>query len=95
MDWLATTTPLPILVIEAEVNRYITYPGQALAYMVGRMELDRLRRHSLERLDDRFDLRSFHDVVLKAGPHPLGAMAGVVHRWVAAGGVPPTKERGQ
>jgi uncharacterized protein (DUF885 family) len=88
MDWLGAHAPLPPVVIEAEVNRYITYPGQALAYMVGRLELVRLRRVASERLGDRFDLRAFHDVVLQAGPLPLPAMAGVVERWTTRGGVP-------
>ncbi len=88
VDWLAAHAPLSQLVVEAEVNRYITYPGQALSYMVGRLELVRLRRDAAERLGDRFDLRTFHDVVLRAGPLPLPAMAGVVARWTARGGGP-------
>ncbi len=90
VDWLGTHVPLPQAVVEAEVNRYVTCPGQALAYMVGRLELVRLRREATERLGKRFDLRAFHDVVLQAGPLPLPAMAGVVERWTARGGVPAT-----
>lgn len=86
VDWFRTHTPLPPVVIEAEVNRYIANPGQALAYMVGRLELVRLRRDAAARLGARFDLRSFHDVVLRAGPLPLPAMAGVVERWAATAG---------
>jgi uncharacterized protein (DUF885 family) len=82
VDWFSANTPLAELVIESEVNRYITYPGQALAYMVGRIELERLRREATEALGAAFDLRAFHDVVLRAGPLPLPAMAGVISRWV-------------
>ncbi len=82
MDWFIANVPLPRLVIEAEVNRYITYPGQALAFMVGRLELERLRREASARLRGRFSVRAFHDVVLRAGPLPLAAMAGVVGRWI-------------
>ena len=64
------------------MNRYITYPGQALAFMVGRLELERLRREAAARLHGRFSVRAFHDVVLRAGPLPLAAMAGVVGRWI-------------
>jgi uncharacterized protein (DUF885 family) len=82
VNWFLTRTPLAGVVIEAEVNRYITWPGQALAYMVGRMELVGIRRMAQDSLGDRFDLRAFHDVVLEAGPVPLPAMAGLVERWV-------------
>jgi len=84
VDWFSTHTPLARVVIEAEVNRYITSPGQALAYMVGRMELERLRRVAQDGLGDRFDLRAFHDAVLEAGPVPLPAMAALVERWVGS-----------
>lgn len=82
MDWFSANVPLPRLVIEAEVNRYITYPGQALAFMVGRLEFERLRQTSAARLSSRFSVRAFHDVILRAGPLPLAAMAGVVERWI-------------
>ncbi len=82
VDWFRANVPLPRVTIEAEVNRYIVYPGQALAFMVGRLELIRLRREAAERLGGRFALRDFHDVMLGAGPLPLAAMGGVVERWV-------------
>ena len=61
VDWLVEHTPMPRIEIESEVDRYIAYPGQALAYMVGRREIVRLRRQASERLGDDFDLRAFHD----------------------------------
>ncbi|HTX62778.1 MAG TPA: DUF885 domain-containing protein [Acidimicrobiales bacterium] len=88
VDWFGAHAPLSQLVVESEVNRYITYPAQALSYMVGRLELVRLRQDASERLAERFDLATFHDVVLRAGPLPLPAMAGVVERWEARGGAP-------
>lgn len=88
LEWFDANVPLPRLVIEAEVNRYITYPGQALAFMVGRLELERLRGVAAARIGSRFDVRGFHDVVLRAGPLPLAAMAGVVERWIE-GSEPP------
>jgi uncharacterized protein (DUF885 family) len=81
--WLVEHTPMPRIEIEAEVDRYISFPGQALAYMVGRREIVRLRQSAAERLGGRFDLREFHDVVLRAGSLPLPALAGIVDRWAA------------
>ena len=83
VDWLVAHTPMPRIEMESEVDRYISYPGQALAYMTGRLEIVRLRREAADRLGDRFDLRAFHDVVLKAGSLPLPALANTVARWVA------------
>jgi uncharacterized protein (DUF885 family) len=82
VDWLAEHTPMPRIEVESEVDRYIAYPGQALAYMVGRREIVRLRRQASERLGDDFDLRAFHDTVLRAGMLPLPALAGTVERWL-------------
>ncbi len=82
VDWMAAHTPLPTLEIDTEIDRYISYPGQALAYMVGRREIVRLRTAAAERLGPRFDLREFHDLVLRAGILPLPALARTVERWV-------------
>jgi uncharacterized protein (DUF885 family) len=82
VDWLVTHTPMPRLEMEIEVDRYIAYPGQALAYMVGRREISRLRAEAAGTLGEHFDLRTFHDVVLRAGSLPLPALASTVERWV-------------
>jgi uncharacterized protein (DUF885 family) len=82
VDWMASHTPLPRLEVESEIDRYISYPGQALAYMVGRREIVRLRAVATERLGPRFDLREFHDLVLRAGILPLPALARTVERWL-------------
>ncbi len=64
--------------IANEVDRYITWPGQALAYKLGQLELLRLRAAARERLGARFDIRAFHDAVLSQGALPLTTLAGVV-----------------
>jgi uncharacterized protein (DUF885 family) len=85
VDWMATHTPLPALEIDTEVDRYISFPGQALAYMVGRREIVRLRTEAEERLGPRFDLKEFHDLVLRVGILPLPALARTVERWIQQG----------
>jgi uncharacterized protein (DUF885 family) len=91
IDWLAEHAPMPRMEIESEVDRYISYPGQALAYMVGQREILRLRRSAAERLGPAFDLSEFHDVVLRAGSLPLPALAGTVERWVERAATAPAK----
>jgi uncharacterized protein (DUF885 family) len=84
IDYLRTNTPMPHVDIEQETDRYIADPGQALAYMVGRLEIERLRAAARQALGQRFDIRGFHDAVLANGEVPLGALAGVIDDWVAA-----------
>ncbi|MDX6285051.1 MAG: hypothetical protein QOG53_536 [Frankiales bacterium] len=83
IDWMAANAPMPMIEIEAEVDRYIAMPGQALSYMVGRLELLALRSEATGRLNSRFDLRGFHDLLLQVGPLPLTTLRGAVDRWVA------------
>lgn len=70
--------------IEAEVNRYISWPGQALGYMIGRLKILELRRNAEQALGDRFDIRRFHDAVLRNGPVPLDVLEAQIGAWVAA-----------
>jgi uncharacterized protein (DUF885 family) len=84
IDFLRTHTPMSHVDIERETDRYIADPGQALAYMVGRLEIERMRAGARQALGDRFDIRDFHDAVLGNGELPLGALADVVGGWVAA-----------
>jgi len=83
-DFLRTNTPTPLIDIEQETDRYIANPGQALAYMVGRLEIDRIRAAAQHRLGRQFDIRGFHDTVLRHGEIPLDALADLVDEWVAA-----------
>jgi uncharacterized protein (DUF885 family) len=84
VDYLREHTPLPLVEIESEVDRYIAAPGQALAYMVGRLEIQRVRAEAERTLGDRFDIRAFHDVVLGGGPLPLAVLDEVVRAWAGA-----------
>jgi len=69
--------------VESEVDRYIITPGQATAYMVGRLEIQRLRAQAEQRLGKRFDIREFHDHVLQDGSIPLGLLRSNIERWLA------------
>ncbi len=81
IDYMREFSPLPEDSVRAEVDRYIVYPGQACSYMLGRLEIQRLRADAVSRLGDRFDLRAFHDVVLGEGSVPLAVLAANVDRW--------------
>ena len=78
VDYMLANSALTRTNIENEVDRYVAMPGQALAYMVGRLELVRLRERAQARLGDRFDLRAYHDLVLGTGGVPLSVLAEVV-----------------
>ncbi|MEV4055006.1 DUF885 domain-containing protein [Amycolatopsis sp. NPDC049688] len=81
--FLRTHTVLSEVEVQAETDRYIEQPGQALAYLTGRLEIQRLRRFAEARLGDAFDIRAFHGVVLGGGQLPLKVLAGVVRSWAA------------
>ena len=70
--------------IEAEVNRYISWPGQALAYKIGELKILELRELATTELGDKFNLAAFHDVVLGQGAVPLDVLDQMVREWVAA-----------
>jgi|HubBroStandDraft_1064217.scaffolds.fasta_scaffold05868_4 uncharacterized protein (DUF885 family) len=69
--------------IQAETDRYMVWPGQALAYKIGQLEILKLRQYAKDELKDKFSIRTFHDEVLSAGALPLDVLDRRIHVWVA------------
>ncbi|WP_265528422.1 DUF885 domain-containing protein [Sphingomicrobium marinum] len=82
--YLTENTPNPDGDIRKAIERYIVYPGQATAYMIGKLKIMELRQHAMEELGDEFDWREFHDEVLTPGPVPLDMLDANIRAWVAA-----------
>lgn len=74
IDYMLANSPMRAGHVAAEVDRYAVTPGQALSYMIGRLEIQRIRRAVEERQGDAFDIKAFHDAVLDSGPMPLGLL---------------------
>jgi uncharacterized protein (DUF885 family) len=82
VDYLRANTVMNETEVQSETDRYIECPGQALAYMVGRLEIQRMRKAAEDELGEKFDVKDFHDVVLMSGPLPMSVLADVVANWV-------------
>ena len=83
LDYLSDNTSLSAANVRAEVDRYISWPGQALAYKLGEMKISELRQRAEEELGDAFDIRSFHDALLGQGSLPLDLLETVVEAYIA------------
>ena len=86
IDFVRDNAPVPENNILNEVDRYITWPGQALAYKTGQLEILRLRARARADLGERFDIRAFHDAVLGSGPLGLTALRDLVDAHIRAAG---------
>lgn len=80
--YLTANTPNPPGDIRKAIERYIVYPGQATAYTVGKIKIMELRESAKARLGARFDIRRFHDMLLRNGPVPLDVLAQETDRWI-------------
>jgi uncharacterized protein (DUF885 family) len=83
-DYMADAVGLARGAVDSEIDRYCVWPGQACGYKIGHLEFVRLRSAAKARLGERFDLRAFHDAVLKGGAMPLEVLARVVDEWPGA-----------
>ena len=84
LDYLAANTALSLREVETEVDRYIGWPGQALSYKVGELEIKRLRAEAEATLGADFDVRDFHEAVLRNGSIPLSVLREEVGAYVRA-----------
>ena len=84
IQYLKDNTPNPQGDIEKAIERYVVYPGQATAYLIGKLKIMELRGRAQAALGDQFDFRAFHDVVLESGPVPLDVLERRVDAWIAA-----------
>ena len=84
IDFMASNTALSLHNIESEVDRYISWPGQALAYKTGELKIRELRALAAKKLGDKFDIREFHEVVLGSGAVPLDVLEANVQAYITA-----------
>ena len=82
IKYFMDNAPKAELDIVNEIDRYIAWPGQALAYKIGELKIHELRTHAHDQLGQKFDLKAFHDVVLGSGPLPLDILEHNVNDWI-------------
>ncbi|HET9549378.1 MAG TPA: DUF885 domain-containing protein, partial [Candidatus Binatia bacterium] len=83
IDFMVANTAKQELEVTAEIDRYIVWPGQALAYKIGQLKITELRAKAKQALGDEFDVRDFHDELLKDGALPLDRLEVKMNAWIA------------
>jgi uncharacterized protein (DUF885 family) len=83
VDFFHDHSPEDEVSVQSETDRYIAWPGQALGYKIGQLEILKLRQSAKDQLGDKFDLRSFHDELLDGGALPMDVLSKRMQAWVA------------
>jgi uncharacterized protein (DUF885 family) len=96
LQYFRDNSAVPERDVVVEVDRYIVWPGQALGYKIGQMEIRQLRNEAEAVLGDKFDERAFHDTILGEGALPLDVLEKQIHAWIASEktrtSAPPARE---
>jgi len=82
INYLANNTALSLHNVQTEIDRYISWPGQALSYKIGELTIKQLRLDAEKALGQQFDLREFHDQILKNGSIPLDLLKTIIHQYI-------------
>ncbi|MBT1066027.1 DUF885 family protein [Bowmanella sp. Y26] len=83
IDYLADNTALSMPDVVNQIDRYVSWPGQALSYKIGELKILELRRRAQQQLGDKFDIRAFHDQILRTGSLPLDLLEELTNEWIA------------
>jgi len=83
VQFMSENTALSLHEVNTEIDRYIGWPGQAVSYKIGELKIRELRKLAEKELGDAFDLRAFHDTVLKNGSVPLSTLDRIIHQFIA------------
>lgn len=84
IEFMASNTALSLHNVTTEIDRYITWPGQALSYKIGELTIKRLRAKAEQALGDKFDIRAFHDAVLENGSVPMSVLEQQINDFIEA-----------
>ena len=84
VNFMADNTALSLHEVNTEIDRYISWPGQALAYKIGELKIRELRQKAQEKLGSRFDIIEFHEIILEKGTVTLGILEDRINKYIGS-----------